>query len=163
MPIRVIGRVLRGDGAALQHGWRQVCSEGGRRGKIARAIRSLLRPIVIPAREPSLFIKGWRSLQLWGIRETLHRVRHVFGGQSLMSCPRLFHWEEKDTAELVILTTAHCGYLAELMCQSLKKVNIRGGSSISNARRGLSGRQACILLFAHKCSLFYLGSIFLIN
>ena len=125
MPIRVIGRVLRGDGAALQHGWRQVCSEGGRRGKIARAIRSLLRPIVIPAREPSLFIKGWRSLRQQGIRETLHRVRHVFGGQSHHVMPEVISLGEKDTAELVILTTAHCGYLAELMCQSLKKVNIQ--------------------------------------
>ncbi|MGN5090760.1 GT99 family glycosyltransferase N-terminal domain-containing protein [Aeromonas hydrophila] len=37
MPFRVMGRLFRGDVVALQHGWRQVCSEGGRRGKLARA------------------------------------------------------------------------------------------------------------------------------
>ncbi|MFB2853141.1 GT99 family glycosyltransferase N-terminal domain-containing protein, partial [Aeromonas veronii] len=29
MPLRVVGRLMRGDVVALQHGWRQVCSEGG--------------------------------------------------------------------------------------------------------------------------------------
>ncbi|MGL5525031.1 MAG: GT99 family glycosyltransferase N-terminal domain-containing protein [Aeromonas veronii] len=125
MPLRVMGRLLRGDVVALQHGWRQVCSEGGRRGKLARAIRPLLRPMVILARDPSLFIKGWRTLRHHGVRETLHRVSHVFGHQSHYSMSEPISLGDKETAELVILTTTHCGYLAELMCASLKKVNIQ--------------------------------------
>ena len=39
--------------------------------------------------------------------------------------PEVISLGDKDTAELVILTTTHCGYLAELMCASLKKVNIQ--------------------------------------
>jgi len=125
MPFRVMGRLFRGDVVALQHGWRQVCSEGGRRGKLARALRPLLRPMVMLAREPSLLMKGWRSLRHHGIRETLHRIIHVLGHQSHHIMPEVISLGDKDTAELVILTTTHCGYLAELMCASLKKVNIQ--------------------------------------
>lgn len=125
MPLRVMGRVMRGDVAALQHGWRQVCSEGGRRGKLARAIQPFLRPIVILARDPSLLMKGWRSLRQQGIRATLHRASHILGSQSHHIIPEVISLGDKDSAELVILTTAHCGYLAELMCTSLKKVNIQ--------------------------------------
>lgn len=125
MPLRVMGRLLRGDVAALQHGWRQVCSEGGRRGKLARAIRPLLLPMVILARDPSLFTKGLRSLRQQGISATLHRVSHVLAGKSYHVMPEVISLGDKDTAELVILTTAHCGYLAELMCASLKKVNVQ--------------------------------------
>ncbi len=125
MPFRVMGRLFRGDVVALQHGWRQVCSEGGRRGKLARALRPLLRPMVMLAREPSLLMKGWRSLRHHGIRETLHRIIHVLGHQSHHVMPEVISLGDKDTAELVILTTTHCGYLAELMCASLKKVNIQ--------------------------------------
>ncbi|MBL0531165.1 glycosyltransferase family 25 protein [Aeromonas caviae] len=125
MPLRVMGRLMRGDVVALQHGWRQVCSEGGRRGKLARMIRPLVRPMVILARDPSLLMKGWRSLRHHGIRETLHRISHVLGHQSHYAMPEVISLGDKDTAELVILTTTHCGYLAELMCASLKKVNIQ--------------------------------------
>lgn len=125
MPLRVMGRLMRGDVVALQHGWRQVCSEAGRRGKLARMIRPLVRPMVILARDPSLLMKGWRSLRHHGVRETLHRVSHVFGHQSHYSMPEPISLGDKETAELVILTTSHCGYLAELMCNSLKKVNIQ--------------------------------------
>lgn len=125
MPLRVMGRLSRGDVVALQHGWRQVCSEGGRRGKLARAIQPFLRPIVTLARNPSLFTKGLRSLRQQGISATLHRVRHVLAGKSHHIMPEVISLGDKDTAELVILTTAHCGYLAELMCTSLKKVNIQ--------------------------------------
>ncbi|EOW9162018.1 glycosyltransferase family 25 protein [Vibrio cholerae] len=125
MPLRVIGRLLRGDVVTLQHGWRQVCSEGGRRGKLARAIRPLLRPMVILARDPALLKKGWRSLRYHGVRKTLNRISHVLGRQSHYSMPVAISLGNKDTAELVILTTTHCGYLAELMCASLKKVNIQ--------------------------------------
>lgn len=124
MPLRIVGRLLRGDIVALQHGWRQVCSEGGRRGKMARAIRPLLRPMVILARDPSLLMKGWRSLRQQGVRATLHRVSHVLGNQSHHAMHEVISLGDKETAELVILTTAHCGYLAELMCASLQKVNI---------------------------------------
>lgn len=125
MPLRVMGRVIRGDVAALQHGWRQVSSEGGPRGKLARAIQPFLRPIVILARNPSLLMKGLRSLRQQGISATLHRVSHVLGHQSHHAMPEVISLGDKDTAELVILTTTHCGYLAELMCASLKKVNIQ--------------------------------------
>ncbi|WP_323906301.1 GT99 family glycosyltransferase N-terminal domain-containing protein [Aeromonas veronii] len=125
MPLRVMGRLMRGDVVALQHGWRQVCNEGGRRGKLARMIRPLVRPMVILARDPSLLMKGWRSLRHHGIRETLHRISHVLGHQSHYAMPEVISLGDKDTAELVILTTTHCGYLAELMCASLKKVNIQ--------------------------------------
>ena len=125
MPLRVMGRLIRGDVVALQHGWRQVCSEGGRRGKLARMIRPLMRPMVILARDPSLLMKGWRSLRHHGVRETLHRISHVLGHQSHYTMPEVISLGDKDTAELVILTTTHCGYLAELMCASLKKVNIQ--------------------------------------
>ncbi|MFM5303506.1 glycosyltransferase family 25 protein [Aeromonas caviae] len=125
MPLRVMGRLMRGDVVALQHGWRQVCSEGGRRGKLARMIRPLVRPMVILARDPSLLMKGWRSLRHHGIRETLHRISHILGHQSHYAMPEVISLGDKDTAELVILTTTHCGYLAELMCASLKKVNIQ--------------------------------------
>ncbi|WHF36669.1 GT99 family glycosyltransferase N-terminal domain-containing protein [Aeromonas salmonicida] len=125
MPLRVLGRLLRGDIAALEQGWRQVCNEGGRRGKLARAIQPLFRPIVTLAKNPSLFTKGLRSLRQQGIRATLHRVSHVLGGKSHHIMPEVISLGDKDTAELVILTTAHCGYLAELMCASLKKVNIQ--------------------------------------
>lgn len=125
MPFRVMGRLMRGDVVALQHGWRQVCSEGGRRGKLARMIRPLLRPMVMLARDPSLLMKGWRSLRHHGVRETLHRISHVLGHQSHYIMPEVISLGDKDTAELVILTTTHCGYLAELMCASLKKVNIQ--------------------------------------
>ncbi|MGU5615829.1 GT99 family glycosyltransferase N-terminal domain-containing protein [Aeromonas caviae] len=125
MPLRVMGRLMRGDVVALQHGWRQVCSEGGRRGKLARMIRPLLRPMVMLARDPSLLMKGWRSLRHHGVRETLHRISHVLGHQSHYTMPEVISLGDKDTAELVILTTTHCGYLAELMCASLKKVNIQ--------------------------------------
>ncbi|MCR3958680.1 glycosyltransferase family 25 protein [Aeromonas veronii] len=124
MPLRIVGRLLRGDIVALQHGWRQVCSEGGRRGKMARAIRPLLRPMVILARDPSLLMKGWRSLRQQGVRETLHRISHVLGNQSHHAMHEVISLGDKETAELVILTTTHCGYLAELMCASLQKVNI---------------------------------------
>lgn len=125
MPLRVIGRLLRGDIAALKQGWRQVCNEGGRRGKLARTIHPLCRPIVTIARNPSLFTKGLRSLRQQGISATLHRVSHVLDGRSHHVMPEVVSLGGKDTAELVILTTAHCGYLAELMCASLKKVNIQ--------------------------------------
>ncbi|WED82728.1 glycosyltransferase family 25 protein [Aeromonas media] len=125
MPLRVIGRLLRGDIAALKQGWRQVCNEGGRRGKLARTIHPLCRPIVTLARNPSLFTKGLRSLRQQGISATLHRVSHVLDGRSHHVMPEVISLGGKDTAELVILTTAHCGYLAELMCASLKKVNIQ--------------------------------------
>lgn len=125
MPLRVLGRLLRGDIAALEQGWRQVCNEGGRRGKLARAIHPLFRPIVTLAKNPSLFTKGLRSLRQQGISATLHRVSHVLGGKSHHIMPEVISLGDKDTAELVILTTAHCGYLAELMCASLKKVNIQ--------------------------------------
>lgn len=125
MPLRVMGRLMRGDVVALQHGWRQVCSEGGRRGKLARMIRPLLRPMVMLARDPSLLMKGWRSLRHHGVRETLHRISHVLGHQSHYAMPEVISLGDKDTAELVILTTTHCGYLAELMCASLEKVNIQ--------------------------------------
>ncbi|MFB2955878.1 GT99 family glycosyltransferase N-terminal domain-containing protein [Aeromonas veronii] len=128
MPLRVMGRLMRGDVVALQHGWRQVCSEGGRRGKLARMIRPLVHPMIILARDPSLLMKGWRSLRHNGVRETLHRISHVLGHQSHYAMPEVISLGDKDTAELVILTTTHCGYLAELMCASLK-----GCSSISNA------------------------------
>ncbi|WP_279489111.1 GT99 family glycosyltransferase N-terminal domain-containing protein [Aeromonas veronii] len=125
MPLRVMGRLMRGDVVALQHGWRQVCSEGGRRGKLARMIRPLVHPMIILARDPSLLMKGWRSLRHNGVRETLHRISHVLGHQSHYAMPEVISLGDKDTAELVILTTTHCGYLAELMCASLKKVNIQ--------------------------------------
>lgn len=125
MPLRIVGRLLRGDIVALQHGWRQVCSEGGRRGKLARMIRPLMRPMVILARDPSLLMKGWRSLRHHGVRDTLHRISHVLGHQSHYARPEVISLGNKDTAELVILTTMHCGYLSELMCASLKKVNIQ--------------------------------------
>ncbi|MFQ1984697.1 GT99 family glycosyltransferase N-terminal domain-containing protein [Aeromonas veronii] len=125
MPLRVMGRLIRGDVVALQHGWRQVCSEGGRRGKLARMIRPLMRPMVILARDPSLLMKGWRSLRHHGVRDTLHRISHVLGHQSHYARPEVISLGNKDTAELVILTTMHCGYLSELMCASLKKVNIQ--------------------------------------
>ncbi|MDI3428911.1 MULTISPECIES: GT99 family glycosyltransferase N-terminal domain-containing protein [Aeromonas] len=125
MPLRVMGRLLRGDVVALQLGWRQVCSEGGRRGKLARAIQPFLRPIVTLTRNPSLVTKGLRSLRQQGIRTTLHRVSYVLGGRSHHVTPEVISLGDQDTAELVILTTAHCGYLAELMCASLKKVNIQ--------------------------------------
>ncbi|MBL0559944.1 GT99 family glycosyltransferase N-terminal domain-containing protein [Aeromonas hydrophila] len=125
MPLRVMGRLMHGDVVALQHGWRQVCSEDGRRGKLARMIRPLLRPMVILARDPSLLMKGWRSLRHHGVRKTLHRISHVLGNQSHYAMPEVISLGDKDAAELVILTTAHCGYLAELMCASLKKVNIQ--------------------------------------
>ncbi|MCE9955882.1 GT99 family glycosyltransferase N-terminal domain-containing protein [Aeromonas rivipollensis] len=125
MPLRVIGRLLRGDIAALKQGWRQVCNEGGRRGKLARTIHPLCRPIVTLARNPSLFTKGLRSLRQQGISATLHRVSHVLDGRSHHVMPEVISLGGKDTAELVILTTAHCGYLAELMCASLQKVNIQ--------------------------------------
>ena len=133
MPLRVMGRLMRGDVVALQHGWRQVCSEGGRRGKLARMIRPLVRPMVILARDPSLLMKGWRSLRHHGIRETLHRISHILGHQSHYAMPEVISLGDKDTAELVILTTTHCGYLAELMCASLKKVNIQAVVQYQNA------------------------------
>ena len=95
MPLRVMGRLMRGDVVALQHGWRQVCSEGGRRGKLARMIRPLVRPMVILARDPSLLMKGWRSLRHHGIRETLHRISHIWVISLTMPCQRLFLWEIK--------------------------------------------------------------------
>lgn len=136
MPLRIVGRLLRGDIVALQHGWRQVCSEGGRRGKMARAIRPLLRPMVILARDPSLLMKGWRSLRQQGVRATLHRVSHVLGNQSHHAMHEVISLGDKDTAELVILTTAHCSYLAELMCASLKKVNIHAAVQYQRPEEG---------------------------
>ncbi|WP_421281019.1 GT99 family glycosyltransferase N-terminal domain-containing protein [Aeromonas taiwanensis] len=125
MPLRLMGRLLRGDVAALQHGWRQVCSEGGRRGKLARAIQPFLRPIITLARNPSLFSKGLRSLRQQGISATFHRVSHVLGGRTHHVMPEAISLGDKDSVGIVILTTTHCGYLAELMCASLKKVNIQ--------------------------------------
>ena len=125
MPMRVIGRLLRGDVATLQDGWRQICCEGGRRGKVARFIRLISRSIVILVREPSILLKGLRSLRQQGIRATLHRITHVFSEQSYYIEPEVISLGDKEAAELVILTTPHCSYLAELMCASLKKVKIQ--------------------------------------
>ena len=125
IPMRVIGRLLRGDVTALQHGWREVCCEGGRRGKVARSISLISRSIVILFREPSLLLKGLQRLRQQGIRATLHRIAHVFGKQSYYIEPDVISLGDKEAAELVILTTPHCSYLAELMRASLKKVKIQ--------------------------------------
>ena len=136
MPIRVIGRLLRGDTVSLQYGWQRVCNEDGLRGKLARMTRPLVRPMVILARDPSLLMKGWRSLRHHGIRKTLHRISHVLGHQSHHAMHEVISLGDKDTAELVILTTAHCGYLAELMCASLKKVNIHAAVQYQRPEEG---------------------------
>lgn len=129
MPLRVARYLLRCDLESLLSGWRRVRNEESFRGIIARLIYRLAIPVVRPIRilvkKPSLFRKGYQRLRRSGLRATLRRVREVLGKQSPHVVADPGALREKDISEVVILTTPHCSYLAELMRSSLNKIGSR--------------------------------------
>lgn len=120
-PLRVAARLLRGDTKALGDRW-QVWSQGtGRVGSMLRKGQTAGRLVVLLCRQPSLALKGIKHVRQSGVRHTINRLREV-------SVPRSHYFDDTplalDGRGVVILTTAHCHYLARHIQNALSKVDV---------------------------------------
>lgn len=120
-PLRVGGRLLKGDTKALHDRWQEWTQETGRVASMLRKSQTAGRLAVLACKQPSLALKGIKYVRQSGVRQTINRLREV-------SVPHSHYFSDApltlDGHGVVILTTAHCHYLAELIQDALGKVDI---------------------------------------
>lgn len=120
-PLRFVTRLLKGDTQSLQVKWSQAAHQEGLAGRTVRKVNAAGRVSLLLFREPRLAIKGAQYVQQHGVKKTLGRMREIVAPRShYFNEPALSNSEQN----LVILTTPHCHYLAELMQDALASVGM---------------------------------------
>ena len=121
-PLRATSKTLFGGADQLKAQWRDIKQGQGTTASLARKSEAAGRLSVVLCRQPSLILKGIRFVQQNGFTGAVERLRGIVSPHSGYFSTATLTTENIE--HLVILTTAHCHYLAELMQASLAKVNI---------------------------------------
>lgn len=135
-PLRATSKALFGGADKLKVQWQGIKQGQGAKASLARKSEAAGRLSIVLCRQPSLMLKGIRFVQQNGFTGAVERLRGIVSPHSgYFSTATL---TAADVEHLVILTTPHCHYLAELMQGSLAKINIESTIIYERPKQGFT-------------------------
>lgn len=134
-PLRSVSEQLRNLVHRSQQQWLNITAQPGRKGSFARKTQAAMRLSLSVSKQPSLVLKGARFIHQHGVASTIDRMRELASPASQFTQAPL---TTEQLQQLVILTTPHCQYLAELMQDALAKVGMPAHIIYAEPKQGFS-------------------------